>query len=576
MAISFDEVNDYYSIADDASLTLQDGDWCIGIWTRVEDNTGSFYQYLLNSNGSISAANAFSFLLQEESVATRFDRWQLILYNDNGDELLDNTTNGDGLTATAFGADGVDRLFIIQRDGNDLNVYACSAGGTPTLEMTSTPTNWTAINVDSWNIGRRKDGNADRYYGSIAGEFSKGDFALTTEEIAAIAGGIPPYKLGKSLDAYLPMESAEATSKDLIGANDATRQDAPTTVEHFPIGGGGEIIYVASAAGGATLVVQDSTHAHSVDNLVLTQGHQLVVQDLLHLHSVDALALAQANILTVAQLLHSHNVGVPDLSQANVLAVSELLHSHDIESPVLTQANTLSISDVLHAHGVDVPVLMQANILAVAELLHAHNTDAVGLTQANVLAVVDMLHGHGVDSPALTQANILAVHEVLHAHLLDHLSLSTGIVLDVTDALHGHSVDSLSLVQANILAIDSLLHGHAVDSPVLQISIVLTPADTLQAHSTQAVNLTQANVLEVVDAVHAHGVDALDLIQSAVLIVDDVLHGHLVDNILFYGGVINTPASRMYMVDDESRIVVVKYEHDIYIVLPEDRYKTIH
>lgn len=228
MAISFDEVDDYYSISDDASLTLPDGDWCIGVWTRVDNNAGTAFQYLL-SNNNYSANNSFNLLLIEGGGG-------------DGGKWVIATEDGDGtfveiLSSSNPGEDGKNRLIVAQRDAtaSEIQLWFCEAGGSASKEIQTSDANFAAVNGGAWNIGRRVDGQAARYYGSIAGEFFKGNFALTSDEITALGGGLPIWALGKTLDVYLPMASAEATLRDIVGGNDATRNSVPTTVEHFPL-----------------------------------------------------------------------------------------------------------------------------------------------------------------------------------------------------------------------------------------------------------------------------------------------------------------------------------------------------
>jgi hypothetical protein len=231
MAIGFDESDDYYDISDAAELTLQDGDWCVGMWTYVSNNTGSNAQYIASNNGW-SASHSFNLCLNEESAGSYSDKWQY------GLEDGDGTFNGE-LATTETGADSTWRLIIIQRDATagETQMWICEEGASATEDADEADTNLGAINGGDWNIGRRVDGNADRYYGSIACEFFKGDFALSQGQIEALAAGLPvktlAKQLGYTLDVYLPMYEADATLLDQSGnGNDATRHSAPTTEDH--------------------------------------------------------------------------------------------------------------------------------------------------------------------------------------------------------------------------------------------------------------------------------------------------------------------------------------------------------
>lgn len=230
MAILFDELDDYFSIADAAGLTLPDGDWCVAIWTRVTDNSGSNYQYLL-SNNNWGVNNSFNLFLCEAGEASDPNEWAIRLVDGDG------TTVTFDSGAAAPGADGLWRLVVVQRRTADAQVqmWFCTPGATPALVGSDSDTNFDAIDGGAWNVGRRVDGNANRYYGSFAAELFKGDFSLSQEEIAALGAGVPIYALGKSPSMYLVMGTSEATLRDLFGSNDATRSSAPTTAEHPPI-----------------------------------------------------------------------------------------------------------------------------------------------------------------------------------------------------------------------------------------------------------------------------------------------------------------------------------------------------
>lgn len=248
MAVLFDEVDDYYSIVDDASMSLPDGDWCFGIWTRVDDNTGTSFQYAV-STGTANGTSTINLFLREASVSNG-DKWSIIIEDDA-------SFNRQFIVSTATGADGLDRLLVVQREtvAAELQLWWCVAGGTAVKAGSVAESTFGALNPAAYNIGRRADGDSTRYMGSTLSEFFKGNFALTSEEITALGAGLPPPLLGKPLDVYLPFDTAAATVYDMIGSNDATRVDAPTTVEHAPISWpmSYPVISPVAAAGGTQL-----------------------------------------------------------------------------------------------------------------------------------------------------------------------------------------------------------------------------------------------------------------------------------------------------------------------------------
>lgn len=225
MAIVFNEIDEWYSIPNTADMDLPDGDWCIGIWTRVTALSGAAWEYLL-SNNTYNGTPAFNLYVSEAS-----DNWLLNIKSDNG------ASTGGATSTDAPGADSVWRLVIVQRDttANEFQLWFCTFSGTPSKQIADSDAGYNGVTGQAWNIGRRTDGNADRYYGNEAAEFFKVDAALSSAEIKALGAGVTIWELGYTPDVYLPMRSAEATLVDLFGSNDATRNGSPATVEHPPV-----------------------------------------------------------------------------------------------------------------------------------------------------------------------------------------------------------------------------------------------------------------------------------------------------------------------------------------------------
>ena len=161
MAIGFNEVDQYYTIADAAELILQDGAWSVGIWTYVVNNTGTNFQYLI-SNKMVGNNDSINIWLQEEDSSGTPNTWCTRVVDGDG-------TDSDILfSATATGADSTWRLIIVQRNtsDNEIQLWHCEVGAAATKEASAADTNFDAINGDDWDIGRRADADADRYYGS--------------------------------------------------------------------------------------------------------------------------------------------------------------------------------------------------------------------------------------------------------------------------------------------------------------------------------------------------------------------------------------------------------------------------
>lgn len=234
MAISFDEINDYYSVLDAAELALQDGDWCVGIWTNHSDNAGIYYHYLI-SNNALGANDSLNLYLGEAGNGSIPDQWAFRVVDGDG-------TNLSATSASSPGADSTWRLIIVQRRtaDNEIQLWFCEKGGVASKEGSVADTSFDAVDGGAWNIGRRTDGDADRYFGGTVCEFFKGDFALSQAQIEALAAGLPILSLaaqaGLTLDVYWPMWEADATLLDYSdNGNDGTRQDTPATATHAPV-----------------------------------------------------------------------------------------------------------------------------------------------------------------------------------------------------------------------------------------------------------------------------------------------------------------------------------------------------
>jgi hypothetical protein len=109
----------------------------------------------------------------------------------------------DATTDNVIGDDdpGVDlnqvRLMVVQYNpatGNG-ELYICDPGEAAQLVATAAGPDGNVIAPGNWNIGRRSDGDNDRYFQEKIGGFGNVDRNLTTGEIAQLATGISPLVL---------------------------------------------------------------------------------------------------------------------------------------------------------------------------------------------------------------------------------------------------------------------------------------------------------------------------------------------------------------------------------------------
>ncbi len=226
--LGLDQTTRYYEVIDAAGLDFPNGPWCIGIWTRIDENLGTNFNFLI-SNNNYQAADGFNLYLRQATGAGNPNKWQFSS-NDTANNawLIDSSSSP--------GADGKNRLIICQREADSTGaLYFCVAGAAATLEGTDSSVHGAMVSAQNWDIGRRVDGNTSRYYEEYFGGYFRGQFTLTLDQITAIGAGVMPWHFG-TLDWYLQFHAATATVFDLIGPHNAARQGSsyPADVEHFP------------------------------------------------------------------------------------------------------------------------------------------------------------------------------------------------------------------------------------------------------------------------------------------------------------------------------------------------------
>ena len=220
--IDFGDANSsrYYTLPHHPDLDLPDSDWCWGAVTRVEENSGTAFQYLL-STGNFEATPSFQLYLSEASEASNPNKWKAHTVDDDGTLASETSLT----SSVATGADSVTRFVVIQRTGTNLEMWLCPLNGSATQVANLAASSYDAMTAPTdWNFGRRSDGNADRYYEEWAGTLFKGNVALSQANIEAIAGGVHPLTvLGAAARGYWAFSSPLTTVPDEVGSSDATR-----------------------------------------------------------------------------------------------------------------------------------------------------------------------------------------------------------------------------------------------------------------------------------------------------------------------------------------------------------------
>lgn len=169
------------------------------------------------------------------------------------------------------------------------------------------------------------------------------------------------------------------------------------------------------------LVINDTSHSHTVDNIVLVQQHTLVVQDASHSHTVDNIILVQQHTLAVDDALHGHTSDTFWLIYNTTLSVNESLHSHTADNIALVQQHTIVVSDTTHSHLVDNITLIQQHVLTVDNVSHDLFFEGNLLLNQYLLLNKpdDSLHSLKSDNLALTGNHIIVLEDASHRFIID-------------------------------------------------------------------------------------------------------------------------------------------------------------
>ena len=175
-ALSFDEVDDHvvipdFAIGNEFSLSFQ---------LKIDDNTGSLFQYIL-SHGDVNNANSLNIFLNEDSHGTDPNKLRTIIRDTN--DALDNT--GLEFDASSIIGDGLWHTYTLTvESGVGAKVYldgvlqnSDSTGGDafdPTTDLF---------------LGARQDLDSDRRFGGLLDSIKLFDKTLTASEVADVHTG---------------------------------------------------------------------------------------------------------------------------------------------------------------------------------------------------------------------------------------------------------------------------------------------------------------------------------------------------------------------------------------------------
>jgi len=263
---------------------------------------------------------------------------------------------------------------------------------------------------------------------------------------------------------------------------------------------------------GIGLIVNDASQLQTADNLTLVAyapHFDLVVQDSEHLHTSNNVDIVQHNILVVDSCLHeqtSQNITIGGID-ANPDSTE---HLHTADNVTLVQHNVLAVSTSEQLHVVENVVLVQHYFILVDSCQHLQTSNNAILTQHNVLAVDSSTQAQITDNLLLIQHNILVIDSSQHLQESENAILTAhepgALSLTIQDATHLQSVDNTVLTQHNLLEVSTSTHLQYSDEVSLTVILIVDDASQLQSADNISLELGQF-ILIVQNAFHAQYAD---------------------------------------------------------------------
>ena len=210
-----------YTIPASTILNMADDDWAWGVWTDINTNAGTQFQYILSS-GMPETTPSFNWYFVEATNATETP-------NTCGINLVDNAgvaTPGIQNSSVSNAGDGIQRMIILQSTGTTVEMWFCPINGTP-VRVINLALNLSDITLPGlWSFGSRTDGNTARFMENWLGGLFRSSVALTSTQIQTLGTGVSPVTvLGASCTAFWPFSSGAGTTEiDVVGGIVATRQ----------------------------------------------------------------------------------------------------------------------------------------------------------------------------------------------------------------------------------------------------------------------------------------------------------------------------------------------------------------
>lgn len=176
----FDGTNDYVTLADNAALTLPDGDWTVAGWFKLTSTSwgGDDQNIIEQGNGAVPKFRLALFSYDSVSVEEIY----VDIRDDDGTTLLIDQDPGGNWTA-----DTNWNHLVVQRSGTTITIYV-NGSSIDSASVGSID----AINPsDTFYFGARGGASSKWFNGTLA-EWAKWDRALSAAERAALSAGFSP------------------------------------------------------------------------------------------------------------------------------------------------------------------------------------------------------------------------------------------------------------------------------------------------------------------------------------------------------------------------------------------------
>lgn len=261
---------------------------------------------------------------------------------------------------------------------------------------------------------------------------------------------------------------------------------------------------ISIAAGGTTLVVQNSTHATLAGAEVLTQVHNLTVANASHAQVSQS--TSPSYNLVVANSSHAQVAGAIVLQRIHNLVVQGTSHATLSDNVVLARIHNLEIHSSVHAVPTDGAIVLDQHVgvfdLVVQDVTHDVTSQNVAITQLHILVVSDTQHQTFVGSIVIPQIHILEIVTNSHATKTDEVSFTQLHILVVDAGLEAVLSENTALVQLHILEIQSPSHSEFVQTCALQVQGSITPFESAHVVKSTNVTLVQNYSLDVQSSSH--------------------------------------------------------------------------